>query len=73
MFGGIQTVRRRQPSRRRYLGAVNHTYGIDDLTFRYGLEGGTLDFQTSALIDVDAGSPRLPIPLEPTTDTAISI
>lgn len=26
-----------------YLGALNHTYGIGDLTLRYGIEAGTLD------------------------------
>jgi tetratricopeptide (TPR) repeat protein len=28
-----------------YIGALNHTYGIGDLTLRYGLEGGTVDFE----------------------------
>ena len=32
-----------------YLGAVNHTYGIGDLTLRYGVEAGTLDYRTSTV------------------------
>lgn len=30
-----------------YLGALNHTLGIGDLTLRYGVEGGALDYRRS--------------------------
>ena len=51
LFGtlaGLQTVETRT-EQQSYLGAINHTYGIDDLTVRYGLEAGTLNFQTSTV------------------------
>ena len=44
MLAGQQTIET-STEQQTYMGAVNHTYGIDDLTIRYGLEAGALDFQ----------------------------
>ncbi|MGO4841559.1 hypothetical protein AB4144_55800, partial [Rhizobiaceae sp. 2RAB30] len=30
-----------------YLAAANHLYGTGDLTFRYGIEGGTIDYRSN--------------------------
>lgn len=34
-----------------YVGAINHTYGVDDVTVRYGVEGGVAD---QSRVEVDA-------------------
>ncbi len=36
---------------RNYIGAINHTYGDGDLTWRYGAEGGLLDVKASQVIE----------------------
>ncbi|APO67951.1 FecR family/TPR repeat domain-containing protein [Rhizobium gallicum] len=41
-----------------YVGAINHTYGMDDLTWRYGVEGGWIDTETTtgvSLVGVPLG------------------
>ena len=58
-----------QTEQQTYLGAVNHTYGIGDLTFRYGLEAGTSTSRRRRVSTSTLGRRRLPFPLATTTDS----
>ncbi|SFT56880.1 TonB-dependent receptor [Mesorhizobium sp. YR577] len=55
-----------------YIGALNHTYGVGDLTLRYGLEGGTIDSKQTKATSISF--PFLPVFNEiETTDTGLTI
>ncbi|MEP9373588.1 FecR domain-containing protein [Mesorhizobium sp. KR1-2] len=43
-----------------YIGAVNHIYGTDDVTWRYGVEGGVVDQTQSEYSIMNYISPPLP-------------
>jgi tetratricopeptide (TPR) repeat protein len=69
---GVNTAIESQIKQTSYLAAVNHAYGVGDLTLRYGIEGGTLDYeasslQTSTMVIRDFAIP--PIPLDPITES----
>jgi tetratricopeptide (TPR) repeat protein len=51
-----------------YTAAVNHTYGVGDVTFRYGIEGGTLSSQSSTLTTETLVIGGVAFPLVPTTE-----
>lgn len=73
VFGGA-TTERTDLEQQGWVGAVNHAYGVGDLTLRYGAEGGTLDVSsntttTSTLIP-PITIPLPPIPLGTTTDSS---
>src|SRR5262249_26189320 len=57
-----------------WVGAVNHAYGIGDLTLRYGVGGGDLDTSaapaTTTTLTPPAASGFPPIPLGTTTDSS---
>jgi hypothetical protein len=73
LFGG-EAVVDTDLEQRGWVGAVNHAYGIGDLTLRYGAEGGTQDISSvttttnSLILPAVFGIP--PIPLGTTTDSS---
>ncbi|MBX3578442.1 MAG: FecR domain-containing protein [Rhizobiaceae bacterium] len=55
-----------------YVGAVNHTYGVDDLTIRYGVEGGTAD-QSRVEVDAIAIAGGVPATAVTRTDLGLTL
>ncbi|MET0575788.1 MAG: FecR domain-containing protein [Mesorhizobium sp.] len=55
-----------------YLGAVNHSYGIGDLTLRYGAEGGSIDIDRLDTFSVLL-SPFPPISVSEPSDAKIDV
>jgi tetratricopeptide (TPR) repeat protein len=54
-----------ESTQKNYVGAISHTYGVDDLTWRYGVEGGMID-ETSDTSLYALGVP--PVLLSSTSD-----
>jgi hypothetical protein len=65
---GVDTAIDSQIKQTSYIAAVNHAYGVGDVTFRYGIEGGTLDYQASSLQTSTFVIRGFPIPLDPVSE-----
>lgn len=62
--GVIGTTGDTETDQQSYLGAVNHFYGIGDLTFRYGVEGGFLDLGQDTSMTIYIGPfPSITVPI----------
>ncbi|WP_353643557.1 FecR domain-containing protein [Mesorhizobium sp. WSM2239] len=62
--GVIGTTLDTETDQQSYLGAVNHFYGVGDLTLRYGLEGGFLDLGQETSTTVYLGPfPSITVPI----------
>ncbi len=48
LVGGVQRFEGSTKTQS-YIAAVNHVYGYNDITFRYGVEGGVIDQKTSQI------------------------
>lgn len=66
---GAQVTDQETTEQEAWIGAVNHLWGVGDLTLRYGIEAGTLDY-TSTTVSTAALVDPIVLPLGTTTDTA---
>lgn len=70
-FGGTVDDRK-ESEQQSYLVGANHILGLDDLTVRYGLEGGQLDYRQSSIQTITTIGPPDVVRQEQAIDLAIA-